>query len=113
MAAQELQVTVSYDKYEQRITQLQGYVASLETAVEEYTSMKNRVNEFMSEEDDSYRQMQENVEVRIARVRRAINATNEQIKTLQDVLNNMSNLGSNVSTLLEEGLNLAAGGLFE
>ena len=110
--AQDLELKVDLSKYEARISMLQGKVDQLEALLEEYNGLKNRITEFMDANDDNIGLMQQNVEKRMDRVRKAIAATEENIRTLQDTLSNMNELGSNVSTLLEKGLEAAVSGIF-
>lgn len=110
--AQDLELKVDLSKYEARISMLQGYVTKLETLVEEYESLKNRVDTFLDASDDHIALMKRNVDERIVRVRKAIAAANANIKTLQHTVNNMDNLGSNITAILERGLDAATSGIF-
>lgn len=112
MAAQELELKVDSAKYQARITQLEGYVRELEILIDEYNTMKDRVKEFIDADSDGYEEMRQNVEVRINRVRNAITATNSQIQVLKDTLSNMNELGTNIGTILQKGLEEAAAALF-
>lgn len=111
--AQELEVKVDSNKYSARIAMLEGYVTTLEGLVTDYTNMKNRVSDFLGESDDHLFDAQQNVELRIGRVRKAIEATQASISTLRKTMENMDNLGQNVSTLLQEGIGTATAGLFD
>lgn len=110
--AQELELKVDSNKYEARISMLEGYVNQLEGLMGRYEALKNSVGDFMGN-DDNVEKAKEAANVGIKRCRKAIDATQANIATLQDVLSNMTNLGTNIKTVLEAAVEAASVGLFD
>ena len=110
--AQDLEIKVDSNKYEARISMLEGYVNRLEGLMGRYESQKNSVSDFMGE-GDGVEEAKAAANVGIQRCRKAIDATQANIASLQDVLNNMNNLGTNIKTVLEAAVEAASVGLFD
>ena len=110
--AQELEIKVDSNKYEARISMLEGYVNRLEGLMGRYEALKNSVGDFMGE-DDNIEEAKRAADVGIQRCRKAIDATQANIASLQDVISNMTNLGSNIKTILEAAVEAASAGLFD
>lgn len=110
--AQEMEIRVDSNKYEARISMLEGYVHQLEGLMGRYEALKNSVGNFMGE-GIGYAKAMEAANTGIMRCRKAINATQANIASLQDILSNMTNLGSNIETVLEAAVEAASAGLFD
>ena len=67
----------------------------------------------MGEDDDNIETAKKAADVGIQRCKKAITATQENIATLQDVISNMSSVGSNIKTVLEAAVEAASAGLFD
>lgn len=110
--AAELELKVDSNKYAQRIAMLEGHVKTIEGLMDEYTALKNRVSDFMGD-DDNVETAQKAAQIGIDRCNKAIAATQVNIKSIQDTMNNMENIGTNVKTILETAVEFASKGLFD
>lgn len=105
MAIADLTLNVSKQKYEARITTLEGYVSSLNDLLSQYQAKKNEVDSIWQDsEADSYKQT---VQANIDKVQQAIDAANANITELRQVVNNMTATNTAVQGLVDEALNIA------
>lgn len=110
--AQDLELRADSGKYEARIAMLEGHVSRIEGLMAGYEALKNRVGDFMGD-DDNVASAQRAAEIGIKRCQKAIDATQANIKTLQDILNNLNNVGENIKVILEGAIEIASAGLFD
>ena len=110
--AQELQLRVDTSKYEARITMLERHIGRLEGLLAGYEELKNGVGEFLGN-DDHVEDARRAADIGIKRCQKAINATQENIKAIQELLDKYYHVGENVSTIFEEAIASASGGLFD
>ena len=111
--AQDLELKVESNKYQARISTLEGYVAKLENLVQEYTAMKNRVSDFLDDSDDSFVDAQTAAQIGIDRCNKAIEATKANIQSIQRIMDNTANIGSNVKKIFETAIETASAGMFD
>ena len=105
MAASDLILNVSTDKYSARISMLQGYVQSLQNIVQQYEDLRGKVDSIWTDaEADQYKQ---SVTENIGKVNQAIEAANVNIQQLQNLLQNMEATRTGISSTVEESLKLA------
>lgn len=110
--AQELELKVDSNKYEQRISMLESHIAKLEDLMSGYTALKNRVGDFMGD-DDNIEEARKAADIGIKRCNKAIEAVKANIESLQTVLNNINNIGGNVKTILQAAVEAASVGLYD
>lgn len=105
MAASDLIINVSNDKYAARISMLQGYVQSLQGIVDQYTQQRSKVDSIWQDaQADEYKNA---IDQNIAKVNQAIEAANTNIQQLQTLVQNMDTTRSAIGSVVEESLNLA------
>lgn len=105
--AAELALKISKSSYQDRITILDAKLNQLNDLLQEYRELNNNVTSFMSDTDDNFSNMQENVRANIQAVKKAIAATQESRDTLQRTLDAMDETAANMGTILTEGAELA------
>lgn len=110
--ANELELRVDSAKYEEKISLLEGYVHHLETLMSGYQDLQNRVSDFMGD-DENIELARRSAQVGIDRCKKAIQATKENINTIQEMLDKVSSMGENIKTVLETALEVATAGLFD
>lgn len=105
MAASDLIINVSNDKYSARISTLQGYVNSLEGILQQYQTQRAKVDSIWTDtEADEYKNA---IDTNIQKVQESIDATNTQIAQLQNLVQNMEQTSSGIRSTVEESLKLA------
>ena len=105
MAASDLILNVSTDKYSARISMLGGYVQSLQNIVQQYETQRGKVDSIWTDaEADEYKNA---VDQNIAKVNQAIEAANSNIQQLQNLLQNMEATRTGISSTVEESIKLA------
>lgn len=109
--AAELELKVDTGKYETRIAMLETHLKTLEGLMGEYQALKNKVGDFMGN-DDNVGKAQAAAQVGIDRCKKAIEATNVNIKTIRNTMQNMAAVGTNVQTILETAVQAASKNLF-
>lgn len=109
--AAELELKVDSNKYAKRIGMLQAHVDTIQTLMAEYQTLKNSVSDFMGD-DDAVEDAKNAAQVGIDRCKKAIDATNVNINTIQNTMNNMAEIGANVKTILETAVQAASKTLF-
>lgn len=80
----KINLKVDKNVYQQSIGQLGGYVSELQTKLGEYRSLRNRIDGIWS--DDQADKYKEAIDEMTKKVQAAIDATNAQIKNLQEVI---------------------------
>lgn len=111
--AQELELKVESNKYQARISTLEGYLVKLENLVQEYTTMKDRVSDFLDESDDNFADAQTAAQIGIDRCQKAIEATKANIESIQKIMDDTANVGSNVKKILDAAVEAASAGMFD
>ena len=110
--AQDMEIRVDTNKYEARISMLEQYVHQNEGFMAGYENLKNTVSDFLGE-DEHIEAARSAADVGIKRCRKAIEATHANIASLRDVVENMSEVGANIKTVLEAAVEAASAGLFD
>lgn len=105
--AGSLELLVSTEKYENRISMLETFLSSLESLAAEYETLQGQVSSFAGG-SDQVAKLQQNVQINVTRVNKAIEATRASIQTLQNTVTTMSNVGQNINTIIEGSINAAS-----
>lgn len=107
MAASDLILNVSTDKYSAKISQLEGYVQSLHGIVQQYEVLRGKIDSEQIWTDAEATEYKVAIEKNIARVNEAIEATNLNIQQLQNLLQNMEATRTGIRSTIEESIKLA------
>ena len=90
------------------IGQLDGKLNELTALLGDYQLLKNNVDSFIQDGDSNYENMKANVEANIDAVRRAIATTQNNRDNLQKTVDQMDEMGGNVTRLIQESTEAAA-----
>lgn len=102
----DIRLKISTQKYQDRITTLQGYVRQLETNKETY---QEKMREIPSIWDDAEaEQYYKAIDANIEQVQKAIDAANANIDQLQNIISNLDTTSGNVSSIVTDVTNTAA-----
>lgn len=108
MAAQELEIFVQKEKYQNQINLLETKITQLQAKADEMEQLKREASTVFGDSDDNLAKAQENVEGRIRLINQAINASRASVETLQKMLQSTEDISVNVNKLLEEAMEAAA-----
>lgn len=101
-----LELKISSQKYLGRLSVLESQMTMLRQLETEYQDLKGQVNSFAGE-SDQIAALQTNVDTNIQRVNNAIDATEAAIRTLQANVQSMESASSNISSMIQDSINIA------
>ena len=103
--AEELNLKVDQNVYEQAISRLEGYVQKLYTLLTDYQTKRAQVDEiWQDEEADKYK---EAIDVNIEKVQQAIDATNTQIFQLRKLLETKGSAKTVIGSVVDDAIQIA------
>lgn len=103
--AEELNLKVDQNVYENAISRLEGYVQKLYTLLTDYQTKRSQIDEIW--QDDEAEKYKEAIDVNISKVQEAIDATNTQIYQLRKLLETKGNAKTVISGLVDEAIEIA------
>lgn len=100
-----LELSVSTEKYQARISTLQGYVRQLESIKGNYQSKMREIPSIWSDAqaDEYYNTVNTNIEA----VQKAIDAANANIAQLQNIITNMQSTSASVTSIVNDSATIA------
>ena len=102
-----LTLKVSKSAYEAKITELEDLKNRLDSKVQDYKTAESSMDKFIGQGDDNYESLRENVETNIKTCQKASEMCEASIKALKETLQEMTEAGSNIGSLLSEAGELA------
>lgn len=96
MALGQLNLRVSQKDFEERITVISMRMQALEDVVARYGRAKENLDQFIESGDDNYEAMCAQIDEYVNNAKRAHAALNETKIQLQETVNQMANMGSEV-----------------
>ncbi len=101
-----LELLVPTTKYEASISMLETQLGILKGLAAEYSYLQGQVNSFTK--SGEIRDMARVVEQGAARVDKAIVAVQANIDTLKENVSNLENVGSNVTSIIQDAVNIVS-----
>ena len=100
-----LELSVSTEKYQARISTLQGYVRQLESIKGNYQYKMREIPSIWSDAqaDEYYNTVNTNIEA----VQKAIDAANANIAQLQNIITNMQSTSASVTSIVNDSATIA------
>lgn len=101
----DIRLKISTQKYEDRISTLEGYVRQLETQKGNYEEKMREIPSIWNDnEADEYYNV---INTNIKKVQNAIDAANSNIEQLRNIITNMDTTSSSVSDIVTDITNTA------
>lgn len=96
----DFEIRVDTSKYENRITMLQGHVASLNSLMEDYENIKQRLRKAMGTSDAAENAIAK-VDDAKSRVQKAIDATQANITTLRNQISKFADSSVKIDEVID------------
>ena len=106
--ANDFELLVSKEKFDNRIETLNGYLQTLRSYAQRYEDLKNSTNRVFGEDEENVRAAKDLVDENLKRVHNAITATEEAIKTLEATSSKFEETTQNVGQALQDAIGMAA-----
>ena len=106
--ANEFELLVSKEKFDNRVETLSNYVTLLKGYAARYEDLKNSTNKIFGDDEEKVAEARNAVEGQLKRVHNAINATEEAIKTLNATSSKFDETSANVGQALKDAVAIAA-----
>lgn len=100
-----LELNVSTEKYQARISTLQGYVRQLETMKSNYQAKMREIPSIWS--DDQATEFYNVINNNISKVQQAIDAANLNIDQLQNIITNQQSTAASVTSIVNDAATIA------
>ncbi|MBQ7871593.1 MAG: hypothetical protein IJ357_05580 [Oscillospiraceae bacterium] len=105
--ANEVELLVSKEKFDNRVSTLEGCLRVLQGLATEYGELKDSASDIFDEDQEKVTTTQKLVEEYIIRVNSSIEATQKAIQTLNDTSTKFEDTSTHVTQALEDAINLA------
>ena len=96
MALGSLNLRVSKQDFETRISIVETKIAMLADVIERYNQAKNNLDQFIEGNDNNYQSMIERIEANVEAAKKAHAALTETKNSLMDTVAKMENMGNEV-----------------
>ena len=106
--ANEFELLVSKEKFDNRVETLSNYVTLLKGYAARYEDLKNSTHRVFGEDTEKVADAKAAVEAQLKRVYNAISATEEAIKTLNATSSKFDETSANVAQGLKDAVAIAA-----
>lgn len=103
MALGSLNVRVSKEDFENRITIIETRMAALVDVINRYGEAKQNLDQFIESDDKNYDEMIDRIDENIMAAKKAHAGLNETKLSLQDTVNKMENLGNEIKETITSG----------
>lgn len=108
MALGSLNLRVSKQDFETRIAIVETKMAMLVDVIDRYGQARNNLDQFIESGDNNYEAMVRRIDTNIRSAKKAHAALNETRISLQDTVNKMETMGSEILQTIETGTEAAA-----
>lgn len=106
--ANDFELLVSKEKFDNRVETLQNNLTLLQGYAARYEDLKNEAHRVFGDDDENLNKAKRLVEENLKRVRNAIAATEEAIRTLNATSEKFEETTENVGQALEDAIGIAA-----
>ena len=107
MALGSLNLRVSKQDFEQRISIIETKIAMLVDVIDRYSRAKENLDQFIESNDSNYQAMVERIDANVMSAKKAHAALTETKNSLQDTVSKMENMGNEVAETITSATDAA------
>ena len=107
MALGSLNLRVSKQDFVNRIELIQQKMNALDDVIQKYGEARNNLDQFVEEGDSTYQQWVERIDANVTACRKARAALDESRQKLQETVNQMEGISSQIAQTVQAGTDAA------
>ena len=111
MAKGSTNLFVSKEKFLEKISVVEQKMAALQDVINRYGQAKQNLDQFMGDTDDNYQAMIERIDTNVKAAKESYTALLETKKSLQDTVDKMEGMGSEMKETIAAGTEAAKSGI--